>query len=1102
MCFRNSRLGIPAVASHAFLKDFQAKTVEHVFAQFFSVVSPVNRFLIADEVGLGKTLVASGIVERFCEHYRRIGRPFLKVVYVCSNQSIASQNLDRLVSPGTKDAHKAKVGRINGLALREADTDEDAEPPFLRLTALSPNTSFNISRGGGTAEERAAIFMMVRKLPAFENRKEKLSKIFRLDVGEERWKELVAPRRSIPSRIRDEIAVAFAAQLESNAPLYRDLEAICDERYNGADMRSHRRLVGRLRKGLAAICVRYLEPDLIILDEFQRFKELIEDGEDSEIRMITDPLFRESGIKTLLLSATPYKMFTLQDEDEAGDSHFEEFKKVTEFLIPDPAKFAEFQSCWDAYSKALLRLRPGDWSEVRRLKKEVETQLRSVIARTERVSVSDDRNTLLRPYGPARLTILPADIASFIASDSIARELAGMFDHIHSPVEYCKSAAYPFSFLDGYHLSRKLQEAIKRRKVDIVSKLKAVRRQAFLPFEKIKTYSGIDLPNPKLRHLTETMLASNGSELLWIPPALPYYAFSGPFKGNEEYTKTLIFSSWSMVPKMIAAIVSYECERLTTGSSAAQKGSQETRPREYFQTVKERHLRGKDRHPRPRLRLKVEAEEFTSLSQLALAYPCLTLAEAWNPYAETTPSRELESLIEAIAQKVTAALEGLETAGLIADPVRAEDDRWYLILMIMMDRTRFVSNRDSLREKASEFRKTYLQDEEDTGISSRYFGRLFNDLVLARDEASFRSVAVQLELGPAPKDASMVLARLALASPAVCALRTLGISPNSDAGLIPSRFFGAYAFGFAFRRFLNVPEHISVIDMHKQFDVYWKNALHYLACGNFQSMLDEFAATLVDSASLWKKPEGERVEALAGLLRSNLGLRTVSVSAQHFGSLAKDSPAKHMRCHFAVSLNQSMITDKEVARSDSVRDAFNSPFRPFVLATTSIGQEGLDFHLYCRRILHWNLPANPVDFEQREGRINRFKNHAVRQNVARKYRGRFRASNAAEVWPNIFEAAAAAERNGKTDLVPFWHVEPEHVFIERQAPFIPYSKEAVRYPFLLKTLSLYRIALGQPRQEELLRHFLATLGEEGVERLQRDLLINLSPITYSRHPGD
>ena len=59
------------------------------------------------------------------------------------------------------------------------------------------------------------------------------------------------------------------------------------------------------------------------------------------------------------------------------------------------------------------------------------------------------------------------------------------------------------------------------------------------------------------------------------------------------------------------------------------------------------------------------------------------------------------------------------------------------------------------------------------------------------------------------------------------------------------------------------------------------------------------------------------------------------------------------------------------SRKTAVREAFNSPFWPFVLATTSVGQEGLDFHLYCRDIVHWNLPSNPVDLEQREGRINR-----------------------------------------------------------------------------------------------------------------------------------
>ncbi|MBK6447179.1 MAG: hypothetical protein IPF81_18335 [Bacteroidetes bacterium] len=65
----------------------------------------------------------------------------------------------------------------------------------------------------------------------------------------------------------------------------------------------------------------------------------------------------------------------------------------------------------------------------------------------------------------------------------------------------------------------------------------------------------------------------------------------------------------------------------------------------------------------------------------------------------------------------------------------------------------------------------------------------------------------------------------------------------------------------------------------------------------------------------------------------------------------------------------------------------NSPFRPFILATTSIGQEGLDFHKYCRELMHWSLPDNAIDLEQREGRINRYKHFALRLNLFERYKG-------------------------------------------------------------------------------------------------------------------
>ena len=133
---------------------------------------------------------------------------------------------------------------------------------------------------------------------------------------------------------------------------------------------------------------------------------------------------------------------------------------------------------------------------------------------------------------------------------------------------------------------------------------------------------------------------------------------------------------------------------------------------------------------------------------------------------------------------------------------------------------------------------------------------------------------------------------------------------------------------------------------------------------------------------------------------------------------AKERQAANLRTHFAVAFNRGEGKESDADRKKTIRNAFNSPFRPFVLATTSIGQEGLDFHNYCRRIVHWNLPSNPIDLEQREGRINRFKCLAIRQNVAGRY-GSIHFHN--DVWDEMFAEASRVEKTaGASDLIPYW----------------------------------------------------------------------------------
>jgi hypothetical protein len=84
----------------------------------------------------------------------------------------------------------------------------------------------------------------------------------------------------------------------------------------------------------------------------------------------------------------------------------------------------------------------------------------------------------------------------------------------------------------------------------------------------------------------------------------------------------------------------------------------------------------------------------------------------------------------------------------------------------------------------------------------------------------------------------------------------------------------------------------------------------------------------------------------------------------------------------------------------------------------------------------------------------------------------------------------------KSDLVPYWHIEPQNIFIERQVPTIPYSKEVKKLKNLLNTIAVYRIALGQPRQEELVNHLIENYSEDEIKKVQSELLINLSPYKH------
>ena len=75
------------------LKDFQCATVERVDELFRN---GQNRVLVADEVGLGKTLIARGVISKTSIIQCEAEDDLFKIVYICSNQVIAKQNIQKL----------------------------------------------------------------------------------------------------------------------------------------------------------------------------------------------------------------------------------------------------------------------------------------------------------------------------------------------------------------------------------------------------------------------------------------------------------------------------------------------------------------------------------------------------------------------------------------------------------------------------------------------------------------------------------------------------------------------------------------------------------------------------------------------------------------------------------------------------------------------------------------------------------------------------------------------------------------------------------------------------------------------------------------------
>src|SRR6266436_6649551 len=171
-----------AIAALAPLKAFQRCTVDYVFDRLYGAEDSINQFLVADEVGLGKTLVARGVIARMIEHlWHRTDR--IDVLYICSNQAIAAQNLNRLNVLGRREL--ALPTRMTLIPL-QLKGEHGLDANKVNFVSLTPGTTFDLRSATGVTQERALLLYMLEGLVSIPRG---LYNMLRATAGVDSWND-------------------------------------------------------------------------------------------------------------------------------------------------------------------------------------------------------------------------------------------------------------------------------------------------------------------------------------------------------------------------------------------------------------------------------------------------------------------------------------------------------------------------------------------------------------------------------------------------------------------------------------------------------------------------------------------------------------------------------------------------------------------------------------------------------------------------------------------------------------------------------------------------------------------------------------------------
>lgn len=1020
-------------------KPFQKATIEAAY-RTLTRKSGTRRFLVADEVGLGKTIVASGVIQKLSDKNAATGGGPLSVLYVCSNLAIAKQNIMRLLSFLPEAERKnavATVDRPSMLSTRPRPKHER-----VHIYMLTPDTAIATRKGqrrDGRLEERALALVLLHRILSLPIRR--LYRSFQRQAGSESFGWWVRFYREqdrqgklgggdFRSEFRDALRdVLGLVQGQHLPPLL--VQMLTD--------RKDQDLVAACRTALTIAALKSIGAGLVIFDEFQRFRDLMDDvgvdgikdeDEIEAIRSRSSARVLESirglpngdGPALLLLSATPYTPYRRHskavDQDDSASAQSADFFDLISFLAASDTKAKLAKAMFLEMSE---ELRKGDFNSERA--QAIRTSLMGILlplmSRTERPVPLTGRAEMASATAAIDAELITADLAQF-------RDMRECFDPSSRDwiVPLWQSVPLPMQTLGSRYLAW-------------TNKVTMPTRAAFQRSQRDAYRLAAPWPHPRARALLERM-SEKRLAMPWAAPSLPWWPLRGGWKAENDAKidgKLLVFSRYKAVPTALSGLISYttECNLLAP---------KQTRSRlNYEDASKRRRL-----SPNPK-----------ELALLELFHPCRLLAKL-EPLRAPLGSyigmrreieRQLKQVLKELGVKVTPNLKS------------ARRKSWKLLVELEKKAGHWESSRSAWETIAP-----MGEDVDSVGRLGAMIQR-WDEAVNQAEDISEISAETEFQ----------ALVSLALESPGVVLLRSLSrhwpeaTDPANMRLVLPVVWRGL-------RSYLDKAWFVAALGSREggKFPIAIRNAVIE---GNLESVLDEhFWFLSTDGSGDW----GVRLDEVEKSLR----LRDANVTFHEGDEVLADgsvneSPSFTIRCHVAVPLAEgkkssssiqgvpgesSSVLEDSPLRPDEIRKAFNSPFWPNVLVTTSIGQEGLDLHPWCNSLAHWDLANSPVALEQREGRITRFGSLSVRRAIAKRLGAQLDPSTEKSPWHQL-AALADSQLSDESGMSPWWVIEGGDC--NRFFLTVPGGEQQEKFELLARERALYRLVLGMPDQSDLIR---------------------------------